>query len=110
MEKLTLSDNFVYTYLQNKLDNVLINNYTIHLKSQHLPSQKMLQYIVPHHPSDKINISINNARIDVCLPLLRSPFSYTTKFYIDKNDHTDIFKALHFLDKHIKYYQDECYL
>ena len=109
MENLTLSDNFVYTYLQNKLDNVL-NNYRIPLKSQHLPSEKRLQYIVPDHPADRINILINDSKIDVCLPLLRSPFSYTTQFYINKNNSTDIFKALQFLDKHIKYYQEECYL
>lgn len=109
MESLVVNDNFVYTYLQNKLDNVL-ENYIIPLKSEHLPSEKRLQYFVPEHPSDSINISINDSKIDISLPLLRSSFSYTTYFHINKNNPSTIFKALRFLDMHIKYYQEECNL
>ena len=108
MEDYTINDNFVYEYLQNKLDDVL-NEYTIPFKPRHIPGTKTLQYQVPEHPSDTINICINESKIDISLPLLRSPFSYATRFYINKNDPTNIFNVLQFLHTHLKYYEN-CYL
>ena len=107
MEKYTINDTFVYRYLQNKMDT-LLRNYTMSLKSNHSPNENKLQYCVPEHPSDSISISVCESKIDILLPLLRSPFAYTTQFYVNNNEPTNIYKVLQFLDTHLKYYQ-ECY-
>lgn len=108
METYTLNDNFVCKYLKSKFDDIL-QNYTIPLKPNHKFIQNMLQYDVPEHPSDSINISTKESVIVILLPLLKSPFSYTTNFYVNNNNPTNLYKVLQFLETHLKYYQ-QCYM
>ena len=108
MEQYKINDSFVYTYLKNKLDSIL-QNYAISLKSKHDFVLNKLQYYVPEHPADSINITIKESKIEVLLPLLRSPFSYTTNFYVTNKEPTKIYEVLKFLETHLKYYE-ECYL
>ncbi len=102
------NDGFIYNYLETKVKDMIDKN-DIVMTSKHNLNTKQLQYIVPEHPSDPIDIEINQSKINIQLPLLKSPYSFKTNFIVTKEKPYILLDVLKFLDNHFNYYR-ECYL